>query len=231
MVPAHHVSLVKMKRFMQPMTGMTYASFLVQMARMSGTYGEKAYPSERQASIWKIVQRLKLAQLQLIIDRLIDDSERPPMVPAFSAAAIPYLAELEVIRKAEIREEIMNLVPCLWCEHRGLIFAKPSERIGPYGDAVFRCPFCRASQLLNLSTKIPPWTNKFAPTWWPRYGNGTLSDPDDVFREGETNPDPVIIEAELMPVEEAKKIVAGLLMALEAPRRERQEDIQPMFDL
>lgn len=55
--------------------------FLKQISRLKEVYGEKHYPAERTAMIWREVQNFSASWFQSVIDDLIGSEQYPPLLP------------------------------------------------------------------------------------------------------------------------------------------------------
>jgi hypothetical protein len=153
-----------------------YAEFLVEFARITDTFGDRTYPTERIKAIWDELRDLALPEVSSVFTNLIADPPmgRPPMRDAFRTLAQSY--------RGGRGDQYAELPACSWCGRLGVVMAELSQ--GPFArfkyQYAFRCPFCPAAQERRVSRRVPVWSRDRVPTYWPRYASGEYVGIDDV---------------------------------------------------
>lgn len=66
---------------------MTWGEFDQQMARLTSTYGPRAYPDERKKLLFKEFARVDVTVFDRIVSRLIAEMAMAPMLPKFLEVA------------------------------------------------------------------------------------------------------------------------------------------------
>jgi len=157
---------------------MTYAEYLDQIERLGKCFGERYYPAERQAGIWDAVKHLSYSDFKRVVRDLIVRRKDAPLLDAILEAARPYADKIHAGAIAALEAELLNGAQCRWCGFAGLILSQ--LRASPTAaDCAFRCAYCRAASVRGISRNIPAWASAYIFTYWPKYADGRLCDPDD----------------------------------------------------
>lgn len=122
---------------------LTDVKFNTQIKRLKNTFGEKNFSTERQAIIYKEMQRLTDNQFSLVVDRLIWTCKSTPLKDEFAAA-------VEDVLEKERREERARI---------GIEMAKHS--IDPFADLLdlaeapspIKCYSCYDTGLLIATSR------------------------------------------------------------------------------
>lgn len=188
---------------------MTHEEFSLGMDRLTETYGARNYPKERVKGIWRSVEVLPAYAWNDIIDTLICERNTPPMRNQILEAARPYLDDVQRGEFDKMMQELRTWEACRWCKYTGLLRAKRIDPDIGETEAVFRCTYCRAAGLRQLSRGILQWN--LQANWTPLYAEGGSPDPWDI-----PNPNKAELPRERDPHEAEPVAQPGRVQALVA---------------
>lgn len=143
--------------------------FKTQVDRLVNVYGEKAYPPERTDQLWYLVKDLPVADFDRIVGSLIADNYSAPMYKKFYDECQPMLTAIREKRSRELQDRAAE-TKCKKCNSTGIVsaFYKPEPR----QSYSFRCNACDVAEILELSQKIPMWSDDRKKEYFPMYDLG-----------------------------------------------------------
>ncbi len=211
---------------------MIHAEFLSEFCRINTVYGEKLYPPERVTRIWEAVKFLNHREWESVVGNIVGEMMKPPMLSDFRQAVAGYHRQREGHKPIAAMAFERTTCACRWCGHSGWIFAVKRDELVA-GPTAFRCADCRAHEILEHSTCIPLWSDRFSQSYWPKLFCGPLCDPWDmptyatppVYAEPEPDPAPP------SGSDRVAAVIASVTAALAAPILELpQEATQQNWD-
>lgn len=134
---------------------MTFEEFEIQMNRLTGVYGDKAYPTERRKIIWNKFRETPIGVFKKTIESCIADHAMAPMLSKIETEMRQHWREYFESNPKHIREP----QPCAPCESSGILFAfKKNVKSNSF---TFRCPSCSNAGNERLSKSIIQWSDNF----------------------------------------------------------------------
>jgi hypothetical protein len=136
--------------------------FQKQIARLTSTYGDKAYPPERVQILWAQLRHCQVDDMRAAVSAVIADSPRAPMAKDLAEAV-----EQAARRRRDVEASGTGELPkCRYCWDQGWVVTR---RTGPSLGTALRC--CCAAGRARLRTipqfrpehhdpddfELPPW--------------------------------------------------------------------------
>jgi hypothetical protein len=119
------------------------------MSQLKEVYGDRSYPERRCEKLFNLVRVLERREWLSIVDQLIESSQKAPMGQDIRNVGHAIFEQ----RHARSKEEQRTRAGCSFCDGSGILSARAKQvDTGWYG---FRCPFCDAHRLANVSVNIP----------------------------------------------------------------------------
>lgn len=119
------------------------------ITRLAATYGERAYPAERKASLWRALKDRRNEELLAAVEQLISNERHAPMLPDI-------LVALSRAPRPPRPDEVLMIPPpsaCSYCSGLGTILAMgPNDLLA---TTAFRC-FCSAGN--RNSSRYAQWS-------------------------------------------------------------------------
>jgi hypothetical protein len=140
--------------------------FETHCSRLVNVYGDKAYPPEKAALIWQKVKHLQVQKWSEVVDHLILNHRYAPQGKDILESMETKASGSFVEADSAIRERLIaESGECDWCGSHGHLIARREDEPGtPYA---FRCKFCRAAEVLNISKQIPLWDDRRFSAYYP----------------------------------------------------------------
>lgn len=139
---------------------MNNAEFVMQMQRLHNTFGDRAYPTEREKLIWAEVRYLPVEVLTRIVSELISNHRTPPMLPDFKAAKAALVGSSS--QGGPSGTPLEDRAPCGLCERTGSITATKNVEGYEY-EYAFRCTCPSGSRYSGL----PQWSERYESEYVP----------------------------------------------------------------
>lgn len=125
---------------------------------------EDAYPDYRQVYgssarlklLWEAMRYVSLSEARYALERILETENRCPLPNKVRAS----LKEAIQRERDKQRREAVSHISCEWCSSTGFISGKRIGASAFESDHSFRCPKCKAAEVLGLSHVIPLMTRE-----------------------------------------------------------------------
>ena len=162
---------------------MTNQEFSEQIGRLTHTYGDKAYPTERVGLIWRRFGNRHVRIFSAAIDNLIADNLQPPLATKIAEAvyaAAKLNPELDVDQFSEARAQLeaaqRQTSLCRKCYNFGTVRAWRKDKVD-FPEEWLICD-CRCG---DIAARLPE--NKRMPKWLHYYDYYYVLDSDSAADE------------------------------------------------